>query len=98
MRSRLAKRSPTYLPFLFANPQLVERAQASEDAATEPAAVPSLSRVARRVDFDVREVAHELVVEALSEACEQTPASGEHDVAHEYLAHVRVARGERLRD
>ena len=46
----------------------MERAQAREDAAAEPAAVPALSRIARRVDFHVREVAHELVVEALSKA------------------------------
>ena len=48
----------------------MERAQARKNAAAKPATVPSLSRVARRVDFHVREVAHELVVEALSEAGE----------------------------
>ena len=76
----------------------MERAQARKNAAAKPATVPSLSRVARRVDFHVREVAHELVVEALSEAGEQTPTSGEHNVAHEYLAHVWVTCCERLRD
>jgi hypothetical protein len=45
----------------------MERSQATEDAATEPATVSSLGRVARGVDFDVRKVTHELVVQALAE-------------------------------
>jgi len=50
------------------------------------------------VNFNVREVAHELVVQTLAEAGEETPAASKHDVAHEDLAHVWVTRGERLRD
>ena len=45
----------------------MERSQAREDAAAKPAAVPPLGRVTRRVNFDVRKVAHELVVQALAE-------------------------------
>jgi hypothetical protein len=50
------------------------------------------------MNFNVREVAHKLVVQALAEAREETPAAGKHDVAHEDLAHVWVTRRERLRD
>jgi len=76
----------------------VERAQAREDTAAEPAAVSSLGRVARSMNFDVWEVSHELVVQALAQASEEAPAAGEDDIAHEDLAHVGVARRERLRD
>jgi hypothetical protein len=40
----------------------MERTQAGKDTAAEPAAVSSLSRVARGMNFDVREVSHEFVV------------------------------------
>jgi hypothetical protein len=50
------------------------------------------------MNFDVREVAHELVAQALAETREEAPAAGKHDVAHEDLAHVWVTRRERLRD
>jgi hypothetical protein len=76
----------------------MERSQACENAAAEPAAVSSLGRVARGVDFDVREVAYELVVEALAQAREEAPAAGKNDVTHEDLAHVRITRRECLRD
>lgn len=46
----------------------------------------------------MREVARELVVEPLAEAGEEASAAGEDDVAHDHLAQVRVARGQRLRD
>jgi len=87
-----------FLPLLLANPQLMERTQAGEDTAAEPAAVSSLGRVARGMDFDVREVSHEFVVQALAQAREEAPATREDDIAHEDLAHVGVARRERLRD
>jgi len=76
----------------------MERSQACEDTAAQPAAVSSLGRVARGVNFDVREVTYELIVEALAEARKEAPAAGENDVAHEDLAHVGIARCERLRD
>lgn len=43
----------THLPLLLADPQLVERAQASEDATAEPPAVPPFSRVARGMDLNL---------------------------------------------
>ena len=43
-------------------------------------------------------VARELVGEAVAEAREEAPAAGEHDVAHEYLAQLRLARAQRLGD
>ena len=76
----------------------MERSQACKDTAAQPAAISSLGRVARGVDFDVREVTYELIVEALAEAREEAPATGKDDVAHEDLAHVGIARCERLRD
>ena len=76
----------------------MERAEAREDTAAEPAAVSSLGRVARSMNFDVREVSHEFVGQALTQAREEAPAASEDDIAHEDLAHVGVARGERLRD
>lgn len=76
----------------------MERSQARKDTAAEPAAVSSLGRVARSMDFDVREVSHEFVVQALAQTSEEAPATGEDDVAHQDLAHVGVARRERLRD
>lgn len=50
------------------------------------------------MNFDVREVSHEFVVQALAQAREEAPAASEDDIAHEDLAHVRVARRQRLRD
>lgn len=50
------------------------------------------------MNLDVREVAHQLVVQALAEAREEAPAASKHDVAHEDLAHVWVTCHERLRD
>jgi hypothetical protein len=50
------------------------------------------------MNFDVREVSHEFVVQALAQTREEAPAAGEDDIAHEDLAHVGVARSERLRD
>jgi len=76
----------------------VEGAKARQDAAAQPATVSSLGRVARGMNFDVREVADELVVQALAKTCKEAPAAGEHDVAHEDLAHLEIARAERLRD
>jgi hypothetical protein len=46
----------------------------------------------------VREVADELVAQALAETREEAPATGKHDVAHEDLAHVWVTSRECLRD
>ncbi len=76
----------------------MERAQTSEDAATEPPAVSSLDGVAGRVDFDlengsvhrledtgrwshVLEVPPHLGRETVRETSEETPATGEDDVA-----------------
>lgn len=50
------------------------------------------------MNFNVREVTHQLVVQALAETREETPSASKYDVAHEDLAHVWVTRRERLRD
>ena len=76
----------------------MERSQACEDTAAQPAAVSSLGRVARGVDFDVREVTYELIVEAFAETRKEAPAAGKHDIAHEDLTHVWVTCRESLRD
>lgn len=47
------ERKVAYLPFLFADPQLVERPKAGKDATTEPCAVPTLRGVTRRVDLNL---------------------------------------------
>ena len=44
----------TYLPFLFTDPQLMERAQTGKDAASQPSTVPTLRRVARGVNLDLK--------------------------------------------
>lgn len=46
----------------------------------------------------VADVALQLRVEAVREAREHAPAAGEHDVAEQHLAQVRVARAQRGRD
>jgi len=76
----------------------VEGAEARKDAAAQPATVSSLGGVTRGMNFDMRKVADELVVQALAKTRQEAAAAGEHDVAHEDLAHVGIARSERLRD
>lgn len=46
-------RDRTNLPFFFADPKLVERAEAGEDASPEPPAVPPLRCIPRCVDLDL---------------------------------------------
>lgn len=43
----------TNLPFLFADPELVERSEAGKDASPEPPAVPPLRCIPRCVDLDL---------------------------------------------
>ena len=51
---RRETRRVTYIPFLLADPQLVERAETSEHTTAHPPAVLALDRVTRCVDLDLR--------------------------------------------
>lgn len=48
-----SSRLSTHLPFLFADPELVERAQTRENASTKPAAITTLNNITRGMDFDL---------------------------------------------
>jgi len=80
-----------FLPFLPANPELVERSQACENASAEPTAISTLDRVTRCVDLDAGELPRELIVQPLREAGEEASAAGDDDVCEKLLLQVGIA-------
>jgi hypothetical protein len=80
-----------HLPFLFANPELMERPKAGEDGSTKPAPVAPLKWVPRGVDLGASKMAHELVVKAFGEARKEASATRHNDVAEQLLSQVGIA-------
>ncbi len=74
-----------FLILLARDPHLVEGAQASENASSDPGAESSLARQAGSVDLDLHAWLHgdELVVQAIVEAVEQGGAAGDNHVAEQ---------------
>lgn len=63
------------LPFFFADPKLMERAQARQDTATKPTSITSLSGITRRMNFDMGEFPAQLVAQTVSKSSKQTSAA-----------------------
>lgn len=87
-----------FLPFFFTNPQLVERAQAGQNAAAKPSTISSFDRIPGSMDFSVRERSCELTVQPIGKSRELAPATGKDDVAHQDLAKFGVTSAKRFRD
>lgn len=85
-----------FLPFFSAYPQLMESAQARQDAASQPSTIPPFDGISRRVYFHVREVTRELRFKSICETGKQAPSPGEDDVSHKDLTQVWVAGTQRL--
>jgi hypothetical protein len=87
-----------FLPFLLADPQLMESSQTRQDAAAQPSTVPALCRITWRMYLDVREMATELVIKAFGEASKQTTPTSQDNIAHDDLTQFDVAGADGIAD
>jgi len=97
-RLSISMRPSLFIPFLLADPQLMERPQACNDTTTQPPAVSAFSRVARCMYFDMWEVPSHFIAEPFAETGKECPAACENNVAHENTSQIGLASAQRIGD